>query len=287
MTNCYLMFPQYNPILFSFGIFSIHWYGIMYLISFYFIMWCASKRIDLIHLNKKKIENILYYSFLSAVIGGRLGYVLLYKINMLFLDPYYIFKIWEGGMSFHGGLTGAICAMYYFSKRYRYQFFKITDFFAPLVPFGLGAGRIGNFINGELWGRVNTSFCLTMLFPNSRSEDLELLKTNPQWQIIFDKYHVLPRHMSQIYEMFLEGVLLFIILNCFVKKCKPTGYISGLFLLLYGLFRTIAEFFRQPDPQIGLLFNYLSLGQILSFPMIFIGIILIVYSSCNIKRKLK
>ncbi|MDQ1237613.1 MAG: prolipoprotein diacylglyceryl transferase [Wigglesworthia glossinidia] len=284
MQNCYLIFPQYNPILFSIGIFSIHWYGIMYLISFYFIMWSAIKRVHLICLNKKKIENILYYSFLNAVIGGRLGYVLLYKMDTLILDPYYIFKIWEGGMSFHGGLIGATCSIYYFSKLYKYQFFKITDFFVPLVPFGLGAGRIGNFINGELWGRVNTSFCLTMLFPNSQSEDIKLLQENPQWQSIFDQYHVLPRHMSQIYEMFLEGILLFIILNFFVKKCMPTGYLSGLFLLLYGIFRIIAECFRQPDPQIGFLFDYISLGQILSFPMILIGIILIIYSYCRIKK---
>ncbi|BAC24465.1 lgt [Wigglesworthia glossinidia endosymbiont of Glossina brevipalpis] len=278
MLNCYLAFPKYDPIIFSVGRFSAHWYGLMYLIGFYFIMWSSIKRYKLISLNKEKIENILYFSFLNALIGGRIGYVIFYKTKEIFFNPYFIFKVWEGGMSFHGGLLGSIISIYYFSKKYNCKFFKISDFLVPLIPFGLGFGRIGNFINGELWGRVNTSFCFTMLFPGSYDEDVKFLLNNPHLQDVFDKYHLLPRHISQLYEMFLEGILLFIILNIFEKKKKPTGYMSGLFLILYGSFRIIAEFFRQPDPQIGLMFNYISLGQILSIPMILYGLILIINS---------
>jgi phosphatidylglycerol:prolipoprotein diacylglycerol transferase len=155
----------------------------------------------------------------------------------------------------------------------------VADFIAPLIPFGLGAGRLGNFINGELWGRVDPSVSFTMLFPQSRAEDMALLPSHPEWQSIFDTYGVLPRHMSQLYEMALEGVVLFIILNLFIRKPRPTGSVSGLFLIGYGAFRIIVEFFRQPDAQFtGTWVQYISMGQILSIPMIIAGIAMMVWA---------
>ncbi len=196
----------------------------------------------------------------------------------LFLDnPLYLFRVWDGGMSFHGGLLGVITVMLWFAHRTKRHFFQVSDFIAPLIPFGLGAGRLGNFINGELWGRVTTDTPWAMLFPGSRSEDMTLVATNPQWQAIFNQYGVLPRHPSQLYELALEGVVLFIILNVFIRKPRPMGSVSGLFLIGYGSFRIIVEFFRQPDAQLGL-FSGVSMGQILSIPMVLAGILMMVWA---------
>ncbi len=159
-------------------------------------------------------------------------------------DPLYLFRVWDGGMSFHGGLIGVIVVMIIFARRTKRSFFQVSDFIAPLIPFGLGAGRLGNFINGELWGRVDPNFPFAMLFPGSRTEDILLLQTNPQWQSIFDTYGVLPRHPSQLYELLLEGVVLFIILNLYIRKPRPMGAVSGLFLIGYsGAFRIIVDVF--------------------------------------------
>lgn len=161
-------------------------------------------------------------------------------------DPLYLFRVWDGGMSFHGGLIGVIVVMIIFARRTKRSFFQVSDFIAPLIPFGLGAGRLGNFINGELWGRVDPNFPFAMLFPGSRTEDILLLQTNPQWQSIFDTYGVLLRHPSQLYELLLEGVVLFIILNLYIRKPRPMGAVSGLFLIGYGAFRIIVEFSASP-----------------------------------------
>ena len=169
--------------------------------------------------------------------------------------------------------------MLIFARRTKRSFFQVADFIAPLIPFGLGAGRLGNFINGELWGRVDPSSPFAMLFPGSRGEDLGLLPAHPEWQSIFDTYGVLPRHPSQLYELALEGVVLFIILNLFIRKPRPTGSVSGLFLIGYGAFRIIVEFFRQPDAQFtGAWVQYISMGQILSVPMIIAGIAMMVWA---------
>lgn len=180
-------------------------------------------------------------------------------------------------MSFHGGLIGVICAMMWFAHRTRRRFLQVSDFVAPLIPFGLGMGRIGNFINGELWGRVTLDTPWAFLFPNSRSEDIQLAAQDPSLIPILEQYGVLPRHPSQLYEMFLEGVVLFLILNLFVRKPRPMGSVSGLFLIGYGAFRIIVEFFRQPDAQLGL-FSGISMGQILSIPMIIIGVLMIIWA---------
>jgi len=204
--------------------------------------------------------------------------VLFYNLPLFLDNPLYLFKVWDGGMSFHGGLVGVICVMFWFAHRTKRHFFQVADFIAPMIPFGLGAGRLGNFINGELWGRVTTDTPWAMLFPGSRDEDIALFPFHPQWQAIFNQYGVLPRHPSQLYELLLEGVVLFIILNFFIRKPRPLGSVSGLFLIGYGAFRIIVEFFRQPDAQLGLFDNAISMGQILSLPMIIAGAIMMIWA---------
>lgn len=280
MSISYLKFPEIDPVMFSIGPVSLHWYGMMYLVGFVFALWLANRRAAEPNSgwNKNEVETLLYVGFVGVFIGGRLGYVLFYNLPVFLNDPLYLFKVWDGGMSFHGGLIGVICAMIWFAKRTKRKFFQVADFVAPLIPFGLGLGRIGNFINGELWGRVTLDTPWAFLFPTSRSADLQLVAQDPTTLLpIIQEYGVLPRHPSQLYEMLLEGVVLFIILNIFVRKSRPVGSVSGLFLIGYGAFRIIVEFFRQPDAQLGL-FGGVSMGQILSIPMILLGIIFMVWA---------
>jgi phosphatidylglycerol:prolipoprotein diacylglycerol transferase len=225
--------------------------------------------------DKKNIENLLYIIFISSCIGGRIGYIIFYNFSYFSQNILCSLHIWEGGMSFHGGLIGAIIAMYYLSLKQNVKILKISDFIVPLVPFGLGAGRLGNFINSELFGRIAPNFPYAFLFPNTYKEDLKIVSKNPELQDILDKYGVLPRHPSQLYEFFLEGIFLFFIIYFFTRKKRNTGSISALFLISYGILRIISEFFREPDPQIGLLKNIITMGQILSIPMIIIGCIII------------
>ncbi|GKV75774.1 prolipoprotein diacylglyceryl transferase [Pectobacterium brasiliense] len=280
MTTSYLAFPQFDPVIFSIGPLALHWYGLMYLVGFVFAMWLAVRRANKpgSSWTKDEVENLLYMGFLGVFVGGRLGYVLFYAFPSFLENPLYLFKVWDGGMSFHGGLMGVICVMLWFAHRTKRHFFQVADFIAPLIPFGLGAGRLGNFINGELWGRVTTDTPWAMLFPGSRGEDMALAVSNPQWQAIFNQYGMLPRHPSQLYQMMLEGVALFIILNLFIRKSRPMGSVSGLFLIGYGMFRIITEFFRQPDAQLGLFGGLFSMGQILSLPMVIAGILMMVWA---------
>ncbi|KFF64526.1 prolipoprotein diacylglyceryl transferase [Pectobacterium brasiliense] len=280
MTTSYLAFPQFDPVIFSIGPLALHWYGLMYLVGFVFAMWLAVRRANKpgSGWTKDEVENLLYMGFLGVFVGGRLGYVLFYAFPSFLENPLYLFKVWDGGMSFHGGLMGVICVMLWFAHRTKRHFFQVADFIAPLIPFGLGAGRLGNFINGELWGRVTTDTPWAMLFPGSRGEDMVLAVSNPQWQAIFNQYGMLPRHPSQLYQMMLEGVALFIILNIFIRKSRPMGSVSGLFLIGYGMFRIITEFFRQPDAQLGLFGGLFSMGQILSLPMVIAGILMMVWA---------
>ena len=251
----YWVFSQIDPVAFSLGPLSVRWYGLMYLFGFAFAMWLAGRRADAPNSGwtRNEVSDLLFYGFLGVILGGRIGYVLFYNFDLFLADPTYLFKIWTGGMSFHGGLIGVITAMIWFAHKTKRHFFTVADFVAPLIPFGLGVGRIGNFLNGELWGRV----------------------TDVPWAIIFPEAGPEPRHPSQLYQFALEGVVLFIILNLFWRKNPPRGAISGMFLLFYGLFRFLVEFVRQPDSQLGLYFQEISMGQILSTPMIIIGALMI------------
>ncbi|EKP0261723.1 prolipoprotein diacylglyceryl transferase [Aeromonas sobria] len=251
----YWVFSQIDPVAFSLGPLSVRWYGLMYLFGFAFAMWLAGRRADAPNSGwtRNEVSDLLFYGFLGVILGGRVGYVLFYNFDLFLADPTYLFKIWTGGMSFHGGLIGVITAMIWFAHKTKRHFFTVADFVAPLIPFGLGVGRIGNFLNGELWGRI----------------------TDVPWAIIFPEAGPEPRHPSQLYQFALEGVVLFIILNLFWRKNPPRGAISGMFLLFYGLFRFLVEFVRQPDSQLGLYFQEISMGQILSTPMIVVGALMI------------
>lgn len=279
MSNTYLAFPDFDPVIFSVGPVALRWYGLMYLVGFVFAMWLANRRADKPGSGWKRseVETLLYAGFVGVFLGGRIGYVLFYNFPLFVENPLYLFKVWDGGMSFHGGLMGVIIAMWWFARRTKRHFLQVADFVAPLIPFGLGMGRIGNFINGELWGRVTLDTPWAILFPTSYSEDVKLAAADPSLMPVLEQYGVLPRHPSQLYEMLLEGIVLFIILNVFVRKSRPMGSVSGLFLIGYGLFRIIVEFFRQPDAQLGL-FGGISMGQILSVPMIIIGVLMMVWA---------
>lgn len=204
------------------------------------------------------LDDVLFYGVLGVILGGRLGHVLFYQFSYYLTHPLEIFAIWQGGMSFHGGLIGVLLAMFFLAHKYQLKWLTVTDFIAPLVPIGLGAGRIGNFINGELWGRP----------------------TEVAWGMIFPHVDHLPRHPSQLYQFALEGVALFILLWVYSSKPRPVGAVSGLFLIGYGVFRSFSEFFRQPDDGfMGQLTLGITMGQWLSLPMIAGGIFLLIQSS--------
>ncbi|NUF28439.1 phosphatidylglycerol:prolipoprotein diacylglycerol transferase [Gilliamella bombicola] len=278
--NQYLQFPDFDPIAFSIGPISLHWYGAMYLFGVLGALYLAKRRANKPNSKwtSQEVENLLFWGFLGLFIGGRLGYVFFYNFDVFTKDPVILFKVWEGGMSFHGGLIGAICVIAIFAKKTKKTFMQVGDFVAPLVPIGLMFGRFGNFINGELWGRVTHS-SIGMLFPTSSHADFMFVQSHPEWFSLYSQLNgILPRHPSQLYEMTFEGIILFVILNIFILKPRPTGAVSGLFLLCYGLFRFVIEFFRQPDEQLGLFLNIISMGQILCLPMIIGGILIFLFA---------
>lgn len=255
-----LRHPQFDPVAISLGPLKIHWYGLTYLVGFVVGWWLGRIRArkPWSPINEEQMGDLLFYIALGVVLGGRFGYVIFYNFETFLADPLWLFRVWEGGMSFHGGLIGVLLAMWWFGRKVNRHFFQIADFVAPLVPVGLGAGRIGNFINGELWGRP----------------------TDVPWGMVFPQApDLLPRHPSQLYQFAMEGVLLFIALWWFSSKPRPRMAVSGLFLVLYGCFRIVAEFYRQPDAQLGYLaWGWLTMGQLLSLPMVFAGLILMVFA---------
>ena len=255
-----LVHPQFDPVALQLGPVAIHWYGLMYLLAFAQVIllgrWCIAHR-SWSGWTQKMLDDVLFYGVLGVVLGGRLGYVLFYKPGDYFAHPLDIFKVWQGGMSFHGGFLGVLVAMMLFAHRHKLRWLAVTDFIAPLVPLGLAAGRLGNFINGELWGRP-TGLPWGMIFPQAGDG--------------------IPRHPSQLYEFAGEGLLLFTILWLYSKKPRPVGAISGVFLIGYGSLRFLVEFTREPDSFLGLLQFGLSMGQWLSLPMIVAGIIMLRWS---------
>ncbi|MHA7841065.1 MAG: prolipoprotein diacylglyceryl transferase [Gammaproteobacteria bacterium] len=256
-----LNYPSFDPVAFRWGALQVHWYGIMYLIGFGAAWLLGHYRIKKQSANLWKaamMDDLLFYGAIGVVLGGRLGYVLFYDLVFYWQHPQTILYIWQGGMSFHGGLVGVLVALAIFAKQKHLSYWVVSDFVAPLVPIGLGVGRLGNFINGELWGKVSSV----------------------PWAMVFPQGGPLPRHPSQLYEALLEGVVLFLIIWCYTAKPKPVGAASGLFLICYGIFRCFSEFFRQPDIQWGYLaWHWVTMGQLLSIPMVFLGVFLWVKST--------
>ena len=252
-----IVLPEIDPVAFAIGPLEIRWYGLMYVAGFAAAFLLGTKRAGEKHapLNPTQFQDLLVYAVVGLVAGARLGYMLFYNSSILISNPLELLKLWHGGMSFHGGLLGIVVAGFVFSRRNHLKILDLGDFIAPLAPPGLFAGRMGNFINVELWGRPS-DLPWAVVFPGTAAGSI-------------------PRHPSQLYEAFLEGVVLFFVLWLFSQKPRPRGSVLGLFLFLYGCFRFGVEFFRQPDPQLGFVaLDFLTMGQILSLPMIGAGIFL-------------
>jgi phosphatidylglycerol:prolipoprotein diacylglycerol transferase len=254
-----LVHPQFDPIALQLGPIAIRWYGLMYLIAFALVWllgrWRIAKGNAL--LTTRDLDDLLFYGILGVVLGGRLGYVLFYKPGYYLSHPVEMLYVWQGGMAFHGGLIGVLLVLWLFARSRGLKFLEVGDFIAPLIPLGLAAGRMGNFINGELWGRA-TTLPWGMVFPQAGD--------------------TVVRHPSQLYQFTGEGVLLFLIVWIFSAKPRPVGQVSGVFLIGYGVFRFLAEFAREPDAFLGFLAGGLTMGQLLSLPMIVIGIVMFMMS---------
>jgi phosphatidylglycerol:prolipoprotein diacylglycerol transferase len=252
-----LVHPQFNPVAVALGPLQIHWYGLTYLAAFGLFLMLARRRVQLPHFaaagwTRRDVEDMLFYGVVGVVLGGRIGYALFYKPDQYLAHPFEILEVWKGGMSFHGGLLGVIAAMAWFGRTRRRTFLQVMDVVAPCVPTGLAAGRIGNFINGELWGRAaDASLPWAMVFPQSGSP--------------------VPRHPSQLYQFALEGLLLFVLLWLYGRRERAEGQVAAAFVFGYGVLRFTAEYFREPDSFLGLLALGMSMGQWLCVPMIVAG----------------
>lgn len=254
-----LPYPNIDPVALDLGFLQIHWYGLMYLVGIGGAWFLASRRLHAFDpgWSKEKLSDLVFWVAMGVIVGGRLGYVLFYDLPAYIANPLLILEVWKGGMSFHGGLIGVMLATLWFAKRNGKSFFELMDFIAPLVPIGLGAGRIGNFINSELWGKV----------------------TDVPWAMVFPTGGPEPRHPSQLYQFALEGVALFVILWFYSRKPRPTMAVSGLFAVCYGIFRFIVEFVRVPDAQLGYLaWGWLTMGQVLCVPMVLAGLGVMAYA---------
>lgn len=247
-----MILPYLDPVFFRLGPLEFRWYGLMYIIGFisaYFVILSGVKRRK-IGLTRDDIADLVFYVAMGVILGGRSGYVLFYDLPVYLAHPLKVFAVWEGGMSFHGGLTGAILGGIYFARKKKLEFFRMADIVTPAVPIGLGLGRLGNFINGELYGRI----------------------TNVPWGMVFPNGGSLPRHPSQLYESILEGPVMYLAIWFLGRKERPAGVIFWSFIALYGLFRFFVEFFREPDAQLGFILGPFSMGQLLSFPMFLLGL---------------
>jgi len=254
-----LVHPQFDPIAFQLGPVAVRWYGLMYLVAFVLFVVLGkvrARRNLLTGWHPRDVDDMLFYGVFGVILGGRLGYVLFYKPLHYLAHPLEILQVWSGGMSFHGGFLGVLVALWLFARSRDKRFLDVTDFVAPLVPLGLAAGRLGNFINGELVGRV----------------------TDVPWAMVFPQVDGLPRHPSQLYQFGLEGVLLFMLLWWYAGRTRPMGAVSAMFLIGYGAFRFIAEYAREPDNFLGFLAGGFTMGQWLSLPMMAAGAVMLVWS---------
>lgn len=270
---------QFDPVALDLGPLQVHWYGIAYLlafVSFWLIAAKLAERRPWMGWTPEAVGDFLFYGMLGVIIGGRLGYVLFYSLDGLLADPLFLFRIWDGGMSFHGGLLGLIGGIAWFARRTGRSFWQAADFVAPIGPLGLAFGRIGNFIGGELWGRVS-DVPWAMIFPGSLPPGIARDGLEQAWASgLLDGY---ARHPSQLYQACLEGLALFAILMIFSARPRPLGAVSGLFLIGYGVFRFTAEFFREPDAHIGYLAGgWLTMGMLLSLPMVVAGAVLMAFA---------
>lgn len=259
MTSSPIPFPNIDPVMLDLGFLKIHWYGVMYLVAFALAYWLANRAAAKpgSGWTSDQVSDLLFYGFLGVILGGRLGYILFYNFEHVLQQPSYLFKIWEGGMSFHGGLIGVLLAMALFARKYQKSYLALGDFVAPLVPLGLAAGRIGNFINGELWGRP----------------------TDVPWAMVFPTGGAIGRHPSQLYHVALEGLLLFIVILLVRRMKLATGVVGGVFLMGYGIARFSVEFFREPDAHLGVLSLGMTMGQWLCIPMMLAGLVIIILAN--------
>ena len=265
-----MLVHNFDPVLIDLGIFQIRWYSIAYILGIIIGWMYATRIIKLTTINKYNFQQIktshfndlIIYLVIGIILGGRLGYVFFYNFEYYSQNIFEIFKLWQGGMSFHGGLLGVVVSIIFFSKKTKTNFFKLADIVSCVAPIGIFFGRMANFINGELYGKISTL----------------------PWAIIFPAGDSLPRHPSQIYEALLEGIILFVLINYFALKKNllfKTGYISGLFLVLYSILRILSEIFREPDKHLGLFFNYFSLGTLLSMITLVAGMVIIISAKKN------
>jgi len=254
-----LTHPNFDPVAIQLGPLAIRWYGLTYLVGFAAAYGLGRLRIAAGKSSRVTVavlDDLLFFGVLGVILGGRLGYVLFYKPGYYLQHPAEILAVWQGGMAFHGGFLGVLLAVWWIARKHKLGWLEVTDFLAPLAPLAFAAGRLGNFINGELWGRV----------------------TEVAWGMVFRGAGPAPRHPSQLYQFALEGIALFVILWLYSSKPRPTGAVSGVFLIGYGVFRFIAEYFREPDDFLGLLALGFSMGQWLSLPMIVAGVALLAWA---------
>jgi phosphatidylglycerol:prolipoprotein diacylglycerol transferase len=264
-------YPAIDPILISIGPLAVRWYGLAYLAAFAMCWWLGTLRARRpgSGWTGQEVSDVVFYGAVGAVLGGRVGYVLFYGFDQFLRDPVWLVRIWDGGMSFHGGLIGTLLALWWFGRRTSRTFFQVGDFVAPLIPLGLGFGRLGNFANTELPGRATESV-FGLIYP-CQADAIRVL--NP---LCTGQWESFARHPSPLYQAFAEGLVLFVLVWWVSMRPKPVGVVSGTFLAGYGLMRFITEFFRQPDNHLGFIaFEWLTMGQLLSIPMFIVGILII------------
>ena len=250
-----LTFPNIDPVVIQLGPLAIHWYGLMYLFAFGSALWLGNRRAEAAGFTKEQVSDLIFLGAIGVVLGGRIGYIFFYQFEAFVAQPSMLLRVWEGGMSFHGGLLGLIAGVIWFARKHQFEFHQVLDFVTPIGPIGLGAGRLGNFIGGELWGRP----------------------TDLPWGMVFPHVDALARHPSQLYQMVLEGVLLFTLVWIYSARPRAAFRVSGLFLVGYGLQRFVVEFARQPDAHLNYVaFDWMTQGQLLSLPMIALGVYLLV-----------